>query len=327
MRAIAISQPGGPEVLSLGQHPVPEPAPGELRIRVAYAGVNRPDLLQRQGSYNPPPGASPLPGLEVSGQIEAIGDGVEGWQVGEAVCALANGGGYAEQVCVPQGQVLRLPEGFPLDQAAALPETLFTVWSNLYMRAGVQPGERLLVHGGSSGIGSMAIQLARLMGQHCSVTVKNQAKADYCRSLGADDVIVYPEEDFVEHIKALTQGHGVDVILDMVAGAYVPRDLACLAVDGRLVIIAGQGGSEATINTSRLMVKRQTITGSTLRPQSDAQKAAIAANIEERVWPAIIEGRVRQPIHACFDLEQASEAHALLEQGEVMGKIVLKVAD
>lgn len=327
MRAISISQPGGPQVLSMGQHPTPEPKAGEIRIRVAYAGVNRPDLLQRQGAYDPPAGASPLPGLEVSGIVEALGEGAERWQVGQTVCALVNGGGYAEQVCVPEGQVLPLPQGFPLDQAAALPETLFTVWSNLYMRANLQPGERLLVHGGSSGIGSMAIQLARLMGQFCSVTVKNQSKADYCQSLGADDVIIYTEEDFVEHIKSLTQGHGVDVILDMVAGDYVPRDLACLAVDGRLVIIAGQGGTTATINTARLMVRRQTITGSTLRPQSDAQKAEIAASIEERVWPAILEGRVRQPLFACLDLDQVADAHALLEGGEVTGKIVLKVAE
>lgn len=327
MRAVTIRQPGAPDVLVLERRPEPAPAAGEVRIRVAYAGVNRPDLLQRQGSYNPPPGASPLPGLEVSGTIEALGEGVERWQLGQSVCALANGGGYAEHVCVPEGQVLPLSDGFPLDQAAALPETLFTVWSNLYMRAHLQPGERLLVHGGSSGIGSMAIQLARVMGQHCSVTVKNQEKANYCASLGADDTIIYTSVDFVEHIKARTQGRGVDVILDMVAGDYVPRDLACLAVDGRLIIIAGQGGSEAKINTSRLMVKRQTITGSTLRPQSDAQKAAIAASIEARVWSAVLEGRIRQPLFACFDLADASKAHALLEQGDVMGKIVLKVAE
>lgn len=327
MRAITITEAGGPDVLKLSTQPAPELGHNDVLIRVAYAGVNRPDLLQRQGSYAPPPGASPLPGLEVSGIIEALGAGVRQWQVGQMVCALANGGGYAELVAVPQGQILPLPDGFPLDQAAALPETLFTVWSNLYMRAGMQPGESLLVHGGSSGIGSMAIQLAGLMGQTCYVTVKNQDKADYCLALGAEAAIVYPQQDFVAEVKALTDKRGVDVILDMVAGDYIARDMQCLALDGRLVIIATQGGVEAGFHAAQLMVKRQTITGSTLRPQSEAQKQAIADDIKARIWPAILEGRLHQPIQACFDLEQASAAHRLLDSGDVMGKIVLKVAD
>ncbi len=327
MRAITIPEAGGPEVLTLSEVIAPQPGHTDILVRVAYAGINRPDLLQRQGSYAPPAGASLLPGLEVAGTIEAVGAGVRQWQVGQAVCALANGGGYAEFVTIPQGQVLPLPEGFPLDQAAALPETLFTVWSNLYMRAGMKPGESLLVHGGSSGIGSMAIQLAGLQGQTCYVTVKSQDKADYCQALGAEAAIIYPEQDFVEAVKALTDGRGVDVILDMVAGDYIARDLKCLAVDGRLVIIATQGGMQANFHAAHLMVKRQTITGSTLRPQSDAQKQAITDDIKARVWPSILDGRLHQPIQACFDLEQASEAHRLLESGSVMGKIVLKVAD
>ena len=322
MRAVEIMAPGGPEVLKLTDRPLPEPGPGEVRIRVAYAGVNRPDALQRAGLYAPPKGASDLPGLECAGEISALGTGVSGWAVGDAVCALLPGGGYAEEVVTPAAHCLPVPGALSLKEAACLPETFFTVWSNVFERGALQGGERFLVHGGSSGIGTTAIQLARLRGARVFATAGSEEKCAACRDLGAERAINYREEDFVE---VLREAGGADVILDMVGGDYIARNLRCLAEDGRLVQIAFLQGPRAEINFAPLMMRRQTITGSTLRPQSDGAKARIAAALRREVWPLLEAGRIAPVMDSEFALEAAAEAHARMEGGDHIGKIVLRV--
>lgn len=326
MQAIEISQPGGPEVLRLVERADPQPGPGELLIEVSASGVNRPDLLQRAGLYPPPPGASDLPGLEVAGRLIG-GDpdalAASGFALGERVCALTNGGGYARRCIAPAGQVLPVPGGLSDVEAASLPETVFTVWINVFERGALRPGEALLVQGGSSGIGVMAIQLGKAFGATVIATVGSDAKAEACRALGADHAINYKTQDFVAEVERLSGGRGVDVILDMVAGGYVARELRCLADDGRLSIIAVQGGTKAEIDAGMLLRRRLTITGSTLRPRSAAYKAHVAAALRERVWPLVALGRVRPVIHQTFPAAQAAEAHALLEASQHVGKIVL----
>jgi putative PIG3 family NAD(P)H quinone oxidoreductase len=323
MRAIEIKQPGGPEVLAPARRPVPTPGKAEVLIRVAAAGVNRPDVLQRQGAYAPPPGASDLPGLEVAGEIVAMGPETPRWKVGDRVTALVAGGGYAEYCAAPAAQCLPVPAGLGMTEAAGLPETFFTVWTNVFERGRLQAGESLLVHGGSSGIGTTAIQLASRSGSRVIATSGSADKCSKCKELGASVAIDYKTEDFVQVIERETQGKGVDVILDMVGGDYINRNLRCLAVEGRLVQIAFLKGAKAEINLANIMVKRQTVTGSTLRPRSVAEKGAIARQLEQRVWPLIAAGEVRPLIHATFPLEQAAEAHRLMESSAHLGKIVL----
>lgn len=321
MRAVEISEPGGPEVLRMVERPVPVPGQGQVVVRLAYAGVNRPDALQRAGAYDPPPGASDLPGLEGAGTIAAVGAGVTRWQVGDKVCALFPGGAYAEHARTDAGQVLPVPEGMGLREAACLPETFFTVWSNVFMRGGVQAGERFLVHGGSSGIGTTAIQLAGAFGARVFATAGSAEKCAACEELGAR-AINYREEDFV----AVLRGEGgADLILDMVGGDYIPRNLKALAEDGRLVQIAFLQGPKLAVNFAPLMVRRLTITGSNLRPQSDAAKAAIAAELEARVWPLLDAGRVAPVMDSEFALSEAAAAHARMESSAHIGKIVLRV--
>jgi NADPH:quinone reductase len=326
MQAIEISRPGGPEVLRLVDRPDPVAGAGELLIEVAASGVNRPDVLQRAGAYPPPPGASDLPGLEVAGRVVG-GDAGElaaaGFTLGDRVCALSNGGGYARLCVTPIGQVLPVPDGFSDVEAASLPETFFTVWINVFERARLQPGETLLVQGGSSGIGVTAIQLAKALGSKVIVTVGDAAKAAACLRLGADHAINYRTEDFVEEVKRLTDRRGVDVILDMVAGDYVARELRCLADDGRLSIIAVQGGTKSEIDAGAVLRRRLTITGSTLRPRSSAYKASVAKALRERVWPLLAAGVIRPTIHKTYPAAQAAEAHALMESSQHVGKIVL----
>lgn len=326
MKAIEISQPGGPEMLRLVERAEPRAGAGECLIAVEAYGINRPDVLQRKGAYPPPPGASDLPGLEVAGRIVA-GDAqalaAAGLSVGDAVCALVAGGGYAERCVAPVGQCLPVPAGWSMAEACSLPETYFTVWSNVFQRAALQPGESLLVHGGSSGIGVTAIQLARAFGSRVLVTVGNDAKAQACLALGADVAINYREQDFVEAVNQATEGRGVDVILDMVAGEYVARNVQCLADDGRAVIIAVQGGLKASFDAGQVLRRRLTISGSTLRPRSLAFKALIAQQLRERVWP-LLEQRIIQPvIYKQLSAAEAAAAHALMESGEHVGKIVL----
>ena len=322
MRAVEISQPGGPEVLRLVERPRPDPGPGEVLIEVAAAGVNRPDLLQRAGLYRAPPDASDLPGLEIAGRIIA-GEPAEGFSMGDQVCALAPGGGYAEFCVVPAGHCLPIPGGLSMSEAASLPETCFTVWSNVFERGRFQDGETLLVHGGSSGIGVTAIQMARALGHRVIVTVGSQAKAQACLDLGASAAINYREEDFVDRVKALTEGRGVDVILDMVGGDYLPRDIRCLADDGRIAIIGLQGGTTAELPLAQILLRRLTITGSTLRPRSVAYKTDIARALRETVWPLIERGTIRAMIDQRFALEQATQAHRHMESGAHIGKLVL----
>ena len=329
MRAIEITAFGGPEVLRLGQRPEPIAGAGELLIRVAASGVNRPDVLQRAGHYPAPPGASDIPGLEVAGEIvsgdaQAMADA--GFKVGDAVCALVAGGGYAELCVAPVGQCLALPAGWTMAQAASLPETLFTVWSNVFERGRLQAGETLLVQGGSSGIGVTAIQLAMAMGASVIATAGSDEKCAACLALGAGHAINYRTQDFVQEVKAITGGKGVDVVLDMVAGDYVARELECLAEDGRLVIIAVQGGVKSEVNAGLLMRRRLTVTGSTLRPRPVAFKAAIARALQRQVWPLLENGQIRPVIHSQFDVgagDAASAAHALMESNRHVGKIVL----
>jgi NADPH2:quinone reductase len=327
MRAIEITRFGAPEVLVETTRPDPLPAPGELLVRVSASGVNRPDVLQRKGAYAPPPGASDLPGLEVAGTIVAAGDEVElaaaGLKLGDRVCALVSGGGYAELCAVPVGQCLPVPAGLSDVEAASLPETFFTVWSNVFDRARLQPGETLLVQGGSSGIGVTAIQLGKAFGAKVLATAGSADKVAACVAIGADVGIDYKTQDFVAEVKAATADRGADVILDMVAGDYVGRELKCLADDGRLVIIAVQGGVKSEINAGEVLRRRLTITGSTLRPRPVAFKAAIAAALREHVWPHIAAGRVRPVIHTVFPAARAAEAHALMESSQHVGKIVL----
>ena len=325
MRAIEITTPGGPEVLRPSQRPVPAPAAGEVLIEVAFAGVNRPDVLQRKGGYAPPPGASDIPGLEVSGTIVTLGAQVKEWKVGDEVCALVTGGGYAEYVNAPAVQCLRIPKGLTLEQAASLPETFFTVWVNVFDRGGLKNDETLLVQGGSSGIGVTAIQMARALGHAVYVTAGTAEKCAACEKLGATRAINYRNEDFVAVIKELTGSRGVDVILDMVGGDYVPRELACLANDGRLSLIAFLGGTKTSLDLSDILRRRLTITGSTLRPRPVEFKATVAQALREKIWPLIESGKIRPVIHKTFALDEAAAAHALMESSEHVGKIMLDV--
>ena len=336
MRAIEISTPGGPEVLRPGQRPVPSPAADEVLIEVAAAGVNRPDVLQRKGGYPPPPGASDIPGLEVAGTIVALGPHVaqannrsapqlHDWKIGDEVCALVTGGGYAEYVAAPAVQCLPVPRGLTLEEAASLPETFFTVWVNVFQRGALKNDETLLVQGGSSGIGVTAIQIAHAFGHRVFVTAGTAEKCAACEKLGATRAINYRTEDFVAIIKQLTGGRGVDVILDMVGGDYVPRELASLAEDGRLSLIAFLGGTKTSLDMTDILRRRLTITGSTLRPRPVEVKAAIARALREKVWPLIEAGKIRPVIYRTFGLEQAAAAHALMESSEHVGKILLSV--
>ncbi len=325
MRCIEISQPGGPDVLRLVERPVPEPGPREVLVKVAAAGVNRPDLMQRQGRYPPPPGVSDLPGLEVAGTIAAVGPGVIGWKAGDPVCALVAGGGYAEYCVVPSPQALEIPHGLSPVEAAAMPETFFTVWHNVFERGRLQRGERLLVHGGASGIGTAAIALAHARGATVYVTAGTPEKCAACERLGAAKAVNYRTDDFVAAIKPLTGGRGVDVILDMVGGDYTPRNLDLLAVEGRLVQIAFLRGPEATIDFWTLMRKRLTITGSTLRARPVEEKGTIARALHAQVWPLVAAGTVKPVIFRTFPLARAADAHRELERGEHVGKIVLTI--
>lgn len=327
MTAIEIAQPGGPEVLRVTTRPVPAPEPGEVLVEVAAAGVNRPDVLQRQGRYDPPAGASDLPGLEIAGRIKALGAGVTDWQVGDAVCALLAGGGYAEYCAVPAAQCLPVPGPLSLVEAAALPETFFTVWTNVFDRGRLLPGESLLVHGGSSGIGTTAIQLGKAFGARVFATAGNPDKCRACVRLGAERAIDYPTEDFVAVVKELTGGRGVDVVLDMVGGDYVARNIEAMAPDGRHVSIAFLKGPKVTLNLFPVMVRRLTLTGSTLRPRPVEEKGRIARALRERVWPLLETGAVKPVIHAVFPLSEAARAHALMESGQHIGKIVLTVRE
>jgi NADPH2:quinone reductase len=325
MQAIEISQPGAPEVLRLAARPLPRAGRGEALVRVLAAGVNRPDVLQRKGAYAPPPGASDLPGLEVAGVIEGGDLEGSGFNVGDAVCALVAGGGYAEHCVVPVPQLLPVPAGLSFTEAASLPETFFTVWSNVYDRAHLAPGEVLLVQGGSSGIGVTAIQLARALGNQVLATAGSDDKCRACEQLGATRAINYRTEDFAAAAKEFTGGRGVDVILDMVAGDYVPRELQCLADDGRLVIIALLGGAKANVDLNAVLRRRLVITGSTLRPRPVEFKGAIARRLRSVVWPLIEAGRIRPVVFKTYPLAEAAAAHALMESSQHVGKIVLEV--
>ncbi|MBX3562431.1 MAG: NAD(P)H-quinone oxidoreductase [Sphingomonas sp.] len=322
MNAIDPAAPGGPEVLTLVRRPVPRPGPGEVLVKVAAAGVNRPDVLQRRGGYPPPPGAPSIPGLEVAGEVVAAGEGAE-FAVGELVCALVAGGGYAEYALAPAGQCLPVPDALTPVEAAAIPETLFTVWTNVFQRAYAREGETLLVHGGTSGIGTMAIALAGLFGLRVFVTCGSDGKCARTLELGADGAINYKTGDFVARAKELTGGRGVDIVLDMVGGDYLPRNLDCLAEEGRHVSIAVQGGLTAELNIVKLMQRRLVLTGSTLRPRSVEFKSLVAQELRETVWPLVADGRLRPVIDKTFPLGQAAEAHRRMEAGDHVGKIVL----
>ena len=323
MRAVEITEAGGPDVLKITERARPEPAHGQVVIRVAWAGVNRPDALQRAGLYAPPPTASDLPGLEAAGEVVAVGEGAEGVAIGDTVCALLPGGGYAEYVATPAAHCLPIPEGMGMREAACLPETYFTVWSNVFTRGGLKAGERFLVHGGSSGIGTTAIQLANIFGARVFATAGSDEKCKACVDLGAERAINYREEDFVS---VLREEGGADVILDMVGGEYIPRNFKSLADDGRLVQIAFLGGPKVEVNFTQLMTRRLTMTGSTLRPQSDLAKARIAQELREAVWPMLGTGRIGPVMDQEFDLEDASAAHARMESSGHIGKIVLRVS-
>lgn len=323
MRAVEITKPGGPDVLQLTERPVPEPGHGQIVMKVAWAGVNRPDALQRAGAYAPPPGASDLPGLEAAGEVVAVGAGVSDWSVGDRVCGLLPGGGYADYVATPAAHCLPVPEGLSLKEAACLPETYFTVYSNVFTRGGLKAGERFLVHGGSSGIGTTAIQLAHVLGARVFATAGSAEKCAACVDLGAERAVNYREEDFVDVMHA--EG-GADLILDMVGGEYIPRNLKALADDGRLVQIAFLQGPKVEVNFAQLMTRRLTMTGSTLRPQSDLAKARIAQDLRDVVWPLLDAGRVRPIMDSDFPLAEAAAAHARMESSGHIGKIVLEVA-
>ena len=325
MKAITIPTPGGPDALVLDDVPSPEPAAGEVRIAVAAAGVNRADVMQRMGHYPPPPGAPAYPGLEVSGTVDALGDGVTGWAVGDEVCALLAGGGYAEQVCVAAGQLLPVPRGVGLVDAAALPEVTSTVWSNVFLTANLQPGETLLVHGGSSGIGTMAIQLAREVGAQVAVTAGSADKLAVCRELGAEVLVNYREEDFVEVVRAATDGRGADVILDNMGAKYLSRNVDLLATNGRLVVIGLQGGTTAELDLGRMLSKRCAVIATSLRARPAAEKAAIVAAVREHVWPLVEDGRVRPVIQSRHPLADAADAHRELEASRHIGKVLLTV--
>ena len=323
MIAIGIASPGGPEVLQPVTLPVPAPGPGEVLVRVAFAGVNGPDVAQRKGAYPPPPGASPIPGLEISGQVVALGEGVTTVLPGQPVCALVSGGGYAEYCLAKAANCLPVPEGLSLAEAAALPETLFTVWHNVFQRAWARDGETLLVHGGTSGIGTMAILLGKLFGLTVIVTCGSAEKCAAALAIGADQAIDYKAQDFVAEVARITGGKGVEIVLDMVSGDYVPRNLKCLAEDGRHVTIAVQGGATAELNMAVIMSRRYTLTGSTLRPRSDAFKAMLADEIAREVWPAVAAGELRPVMDQVFPLAEAAAAHQRMAAGAHVGKIVL----
>lgn len=325
MKAIEISRPGAPEVLQLCERPLPEVNEGEVLIKVHAAGINRPDVLQRMGRYPVPPGASDLPGLEVAGEIVAGELAGSGFKQGDMVCALVQGGGYAEYCTAPLAQCLPLPRGLSAQEAASLPETYFTVWSNVFDRAHLSPGETLLVQGGTSGIGVTAIQLANAFGHRVFATAGSDDKCRACEALGAEKGINYRSEDFVAVVKEATAGKGVDVILDMVGGDYIPREIDALADDGRIVMIAFLGGSKGTVDLGQVLRRRLTLTGSTLRPRPVGFKAQIAASLREKVWPLIEAGKIRPVIHRSFPLEQAAQAHALMESSTHIGKIILTV--
>ncbi|MEW5864635.1 MAG: NAD(P)H-quinone oxidoreductase [Pseudomonadota bacterium] len=325
MRAVEITRPGGPEVLVPVERPTPQPKPNEILVKVAAAGVNRPDVLQRMGLYPVPPDASDLPGLEIAGEVVACGAAVTMWKPGDKVCALVHGGGYAEYCVAPEVQALPVPRGLTLVEAASLPETFFTVWSNVYDRGALKPGESLLVQGGSSGIGVTAIQMAAALGNRVFATAGSDEKCAACVKLGAERCFNYRTQDFVAEVKAATGGRGVDVILDMVGGDYVPRELKCLADDGRLVFIAFLRGPKAELDINEVMRRRLTLTGSTLRPRPVEFKGAIARSLRDRIWPLIEAGRIRPVIYRTFPLAEASEAHRLMESSQHIGKIVLTV--
>ena len=322
MKVIEIVEPGGPSVLKSSVRSIPKPKRNEVLIKISYAGINRPDVLQRSGSYLPPPGASDLPGLEASGIIFAIGKNVTNWEVGDEVCALLPGGGYAEYAVTQASHCLPVPTGMSLKQAAALPETLFTVWSNVFQRGGLKPNEKFLVHGGSSGIGTMAIQLANLFGSEVYATAGSDAKCSACEELGAIRAINYNKEDFLEVIKSIG---GVHLILDMVGGAYIEKNIKALVDDGRLVQIAFLKGAKVELNFAQIMTRRLTVTGSTLRPQSDLSKSQIASELLEKIWPLLSTGRINPVINSVFDLNDVSSAHLLMESSKHIGKILLKV--
>ncbi|PID44512.1 MAG: NAD(P)H-quinone oxidoreductase [Proteobacteria bacterium] len=328
MKYIDIVEFGGPDVLTLASGDSPEPGKGEVLVDVVAAGVNRPDVVQRQGHYPAPPGASPIPGLEVAGEISQLGEGVAkegvaGWKVGDRVCALTNGGGYAQRVVVPASQCLPVPLGFSMVEAAALPETFFTVWSNVFDRCGLKSGDTFLVHGGSSGIGTSAIQMASAMGARVFTTAGSDEKCAVCESLGAEKAINYRDQDFVAELKAILGKRGIDVTLDMVGGDYIARNIKIAAMDGRIANIAYLNGSVAEVNFMHVMLKRLTLTGSTLRPQSEQTKALIAENLKSRIWPLLESGKIRPVIAGVFTLGNAAEAHRLMESSSHIGKIVL----
>ncbi|MET7377864.1 NAD(P)H-quinone oxidoreductase [Streptomyces sp. NPDC005526] len=323
MHAITIPEPGGPEALVWDEVPDPVPGEGEVLVEVVAGAVNRADILQRQGFYDPPPGASPYPGLECSGRIAALGPGVSGWAVGDEVCALLSGGGYAEKVAVPAGQLLPVPEGVDLRQAAALPEVTCTVWSNVFMIAHLRPGETLLVHGGSSGIGTMAIQLGRAVGARVAVTAGTKEKLERCAELGAEVLINYREQDFVAEVKQATGGAGADVILDNMGAKYLDRNVKALAVNGRLAIIGMQGGAKGELNIGALLAKRAAISATSLRARPLEEKAAIVAAVREHVWPLIAAGHVRPVVHSEVPMSDAAAAHRIVEESSHVGKVLL----
>jgi len=325
MIAVGFDEPGGPEVLRGEELPLPVPTGRQVLIRTAFAGVNRPDVIQRRGFYPPPPGASPIPGLEIAGQVVALGDEAEPSMLGQRVCALVPGGGYAQYCLAHEAHCLPVPDALSLSEAAAMPETLFTVWHNVFDRGWATEGETLLVHGGTSGIGTMAIMLAKLFGLKVITTCGSDAKCAAAQAIGADLAINYNTRDFVEDVKTFTGGKGVEIVLDMVAGPYVPRNLDCLAVDGRHVTIAGLGGAKAEINMGKIMTLRATLTGSTLRPRSDEFKGLLADEIARNVWPFVEGGALRPVMDRIFPLAEAGAAHARMEAGEHIGKIVLEM--
>ncbi|GGQ62330.1 NAD(P)H-quinone oxidoreductase [Streptomyces flaveolus] len=326
MHAITISEPGGPEALVWTEVPDPVPGEGEVLVEVTAGAVNRADIMQRQGFYDPPPGASPYPGLECSGRIAAIGSGVSGWSVGDEVCALLAGGGYAEKVVVPAGQLLPIPEGVDLKQAAALPEVVCTVWSNVFMVAHLRPGETLLVHGGSSGIGTMAIQLGKAVGAKVAVTAGTKEKLERCAELGADILINYREQDFVAEVKEATGGTGADVILDNMGAKYLDRNVQALAVNGRLAIIGMQGGRKGELNIGMLLAKRAAVSATSLRARPAAEKAAIVAAVREHVWPLLAGGHVRPIVDRELPMRDAAAAHRVVEESGHVGKVLLVAA-
>ena len=330
MRAVTVPEPGGPEALVLGERPDPRPGPGEVVLDVAASAVNRADLLQRRGHYPPPPGASDVLGLECSGTVREVGDGVERWRVGDEVCALLAGGGYAEQVAVPAGQLMAVPTGVDLVTAAALPEVACTVWSNLFMVAGLQPGETVLVHGGAGGIGTFAIQLAAALGATVATTAGSPEKLAVCRSLGASVTVDYRQQDFVEVVREATRdrpgGPGADVVLDNMGASYLARNLEVLATSGRLVVIGLQGGTTAELDLAALLRKRAAVVATTLRARPAAEKAAICAAVEEHVWPLVADGSVRPVVHTRVPLAEVARAHTVVEESSHVGKVLLTVA-